>query len=159
MAKISTKTIARMASIQALYEFEINSRTASIDQIVETIINYYGASDFKSIFEIPDGVSVKLHANYMRELVAYTINNLAKIDDIITVHLAPGWSYEAMHIALVSILRVAISELLYFPEVPYKVVINEFTTLSSEIVKDSEVPFVNSLLDHVRMEYRPENDQ
>ena len=159
MAKISTKTIARMAAIQALYEFEINARSASIDQLVEAVIKNYSASDFKSIFEIPDGVSVKLHANYMRELVAYTVNNLSKIDGIITIHLAPGWTYEAMHIALVSILRVAIAELLYFPEVPYKVVINEFTTLSSEIVKDAEVPFVNSLLDHVRMEYRPENDQ
>jgi len=148
-----------MAAIQALYEFEINARSASIDQLVEAVIKNYSASDFKSIFEIPDGVSVKLHANYMRELVAYTVNNLSKIDGIITIHLAPGWTYEAMHIALVSILRVAIAELLYFPEVPYKVVINEFTTLSSEIVKDAEVPFVNSLLDHVRMEYRPENDQ
>ena len=64
-----------------------------------------------------------------------------------------------MHIALVSILRVAIAELLYFPEVPYKVIINEFTTLASETVKDAEVPFVNSLLDHVRIEYRAENDQ
>ena len=159
MAKISTKTIARMAAIQALYEFEINVRGTSIEKLVETVINNYSAADFRSIFEIPDGVSVKLHANYMRELVTYTINNLSKIDGIITIHLAPSWTYEAMHIALVSILRVAIAELLYFPEVPYKVIINEFTTLASEIVKDTEVPFVNSLLDHVRIEYRLENDQ
>ena len=159
MAKISTKTIAHMAAIQALYEFEINARGASIDKLVETVIHNYSAPDFKSIFEIPDNVSVKLHANYMRELVTYTVNNLSKIDEIITAHLAPGWTYEAMHIALVSILRVAIAELLYFPEVPYKVIINEFTTLASEIVKDTEVPFVNSLLDNVRIEHRPENDQ
>ncbi len=148
-----------MASVQALYEFEINARAASTEDLIATVTNNYTAADFKSIFEIPDGVSVKLHANYMSELVTYTINNLSKIDNIIIMHLAPGWTYEAMHVALVSILRVAIAELLYFPEVPYKVIINEFTTLASEIVKDAEVPFVNSLLDHVRIEYRPENDQ
>lgn len=159
MAKISTKTIARMASVQALYEFEINGRSSPIETLIEAVITNYAREDFRAIFEIPQGVSVKLHANYMSELVTHTINNLEKIDGIITKYLAPGWTYEAMHIALVSILRVAIAELLYFPEVPYKVIINEFTTLASEIVKDTEVPFVNSLLDHVRIAYRPENDQ
>jgi len=159
MAKISTKTMARMAAVQALYEFEINSRSSSPESLVESIIINYAREDFRAIFEIPDGVNVKLHSNYMRELVMNTINHLDQIDDIIKAHLAPGWNYEAMHIALVSILRVAIAELLYFLEVPYKVIINEFTTLASEIVKDAEIPFVNSLLDHVRIEYRPENDQ
>ena len=159
MTKISTKTMARMGAVQALYEFEINSRSSSAESLVETVITNYSRKDFRAIFEIPDGVNVKLHANYMRELVTNTVNNLTQIDDIIKAHLAPGWNYEAMHIALVSILRVAIAELLYFPEVPYKVIINEFTTLASETVKDAEVPFVNSLLDHVRIEYRAENDQ
>lgn len=159
MSKISTKTIARIASVQALYEFEVNGRSSSVDITIEQVITNYSSADFRSVFEIPDDVKVKLHTNYMRELVTHTITNLTKIDEIITSHLAPGWTYDGMHIALISILRVAIGELLYFPEVPYKVIINEFTTLASEIVKDIEVPFVNSILDNVRMECRKTDDQ
>ena len=158
MAKISTKTAARIAAVQALYEFEIKNRSTPVEDLIRTTIEHYSSSDFKSVFEIPDNLQVKVHASYFSELITHTINNLPKIDSIITIHLAPGWSYEAMHIALISILRVAVAELLYFQEVPYKVVINEFTNLASEIVKDSEVPFVNSLLDNVRIEYRPEHD-
>lgn len=154
MSKISTKTIARIASVQALYEFEINSRSSEVEALIEQVITNYSSADFKAIFEIPDDLKVKLHANYMRELVTHTITNLSKIDEIITAHLAAGWTYDAMHVALGAILRVAIAELLYFPEVPYKVIINEFTTLASEIVREVEVPFVNSILDNVRMEYR-----
>ena len=82
MTKISTKTMARMGAVQALYEFEINSRSSSAESLVETVITNYSRKDFRAIFEIPDGVNVKLHANYMRELVTNTVNNLTQIDDI-----------------------------------------------------------------------------
>lgn len=158
MAKVSTKTVARMAAVQVLYEFEIHKRASDIEKLIDGSIDRYTSDDFKSIFEIPDDINVKLHKNYLRELVTYTTNNIVQIDDIITAHLAPGWTHEAMHIALTSILRVGIAELLFFPEVPYKVIINEFTTLASEIIKESEIPFVNSLLDNVRMQYRKDED-
>jgi N utilization substance protein B len=157
MATISTKTVARIASVQALYQFEINNRTVSIAKLTQSIVDNYSSNDFNTNFEIPTNVTVKLHKKYLEELVTYSITNLSKIDGIINIHLAKGWTRESMHIALLSLLRVAIAEILYFPEVPYKVVINEFTTIASDLVKSSEISFVNSLLDTVRAEYRPQD--
>lgn len=154
MPKISTKTIARIAAVQALYEYSINNNTQNIDELFVNTLNNYSLKDFHSLFDVPDNVIVKLHKNYLKELLNQTINNIDKIDNIIANFLAAGWKFSAMHLSLVAILRVAVAELIYFPEVPFKVVIDEFTTLASEIVKQHEVAFVNSLLDNIRMKYR-----
>ena len=116
----------------------------------------YNNKDFNENFEIPSNISVKLHNNYFRELITDTISNITKTDEIIKTHLAKGWQYENMHMSLLALLRTAITEIIYFPKTPYKVVINEFTNLATELLKPTEVPFVNSLLDKVRIEYRHE---
>ncbi|MEY3197101.1 MAG: utilization substance protein [Pseudomonadota bacterium] len=156
MAKISTKTIARIAAIQSLYQFEINNKIASVEQLIKSTIENYSSNHFEYL-EIPKDITVKLHKQYFEDLVIFTIGNLNKIDGIIEIHLAKGWSKDSMHIALLSLLRVAIGEILYFPEAPYRVIINEYTNIASDIAKASEISFVNSLLDTVSAEYRPDD--
>jgi N utilization substance protein B len=156
MAVINSKTTARIAAIQALYQFEMNGRTDSVESLTNNIQQSYIGEDFKELFDIPENISMKLHNTYCAKLISTTIENLEKLDEVITLHLVDGWKYSNLHFSMVALLRVAITEILYCPDTPSKVVINEFTNIGSSLAKQSEVAFINSLLDKLCKEYRNE---
>ncbi len=154
MATINSKTAARIAAIQALYQFDINGRTDKIESVIDNIQKSYLSEDFKELFDIPENVSMKLHNDYCKTLITITIENLNQLDEIITSHLVDEWKFSNLHFSLVALLRVGIAELLYCPSTPTKVVINEFTNIGSSLAKQSEIAFINSILDRVGKEYR-----
>lgn len=159
MAVINSKTAARIAAIQALYQFEMNGRLDPTEKLVTDIQQSYIDEDFKELFDVPANLSIKLNNNYCRKLITCSVENLEKLDEVINLHIFDGWKYSNLHFSLVALLRVGIAELLYCNETPRKVIINEFTNIGSSLAKDSEVPFINSLLDRVSIEYRENNEQ
>ena len=153
MAVINNKTAARIGAIQALYQFEMNGRVTTIKDTVENIQQSYLNEDFKELFDVPANISMKLHNSYCEKLITYTIENLDNLDEVINQHLFDGWKYSNLHQSLIALLRVGIAELIYCHETPRKVVINEFTNIGASLAKQSEIPFINSLLDRVSQEY------
>lgn len=147
MNNINTKTIARIAAIQALYQYQINNNSQNTDELIYNISNYYKDEYSKEELEISNSSKIKLNSSLFSNLVKLTIENIDAIDKVILDSLDDSWKWENLHITLIALLRAAICELRYFPETPYKVVINEFTDIASDMLKESEVPFVNSVLD------------
>lgn len=156
MSKISTKTIARIAAVQALYQYQINGALQKPEELVLDIVGHYKDSELSSDLELASGddTKIKLNINYFSALLQHALSDLPNIDRIIEEHLAEGWRSETLHASLTALLRAAITELRYFPEVPYKVVINEFTNIASDLLKENEVAFVNSLLDTVSKKFK-----
>lgn len=148
MSKISTKTVARIAAIQALYQYQINGSSQTTEELQDNIINYYRDQEMYSDNEVVQisTVKIKMSVKYFTELLEQTLKHLQEIDNAIEEHLSKHDSIKVLHLSLLSLLRIAICELYYFPEVPYKVVINEFTDISSDLLSDSEIAFVNSIL-------------
>lgn len=158
MSKISTKTIARIAAVQALYQYQLNESLQKPEELVLDIVSHYKDNELLSDLDLAGGSAdpkIKLNINYFSTLLQHTLSELTNIDGIIEEHLAEGWRTETLHASLIALLRVAIAELRYFPEVPYKVVINEFTDIAGDLLKENEVAFVNSLLDTVSKKFRP----
>lgn len=149
MNNINTKTIARIAAIQALYQYQINNNSQNVDELIYNISNYYKDEESKEDLEIADSSKIKLNISLFSNIVKFAIENIDSIDKVILDSLSEAWKWENLHITLIALLRAAICELRYFPETPYKVVINEFTDIASDMLKDVEVPFVNSVLDKV----------
>ena len=158
MNNISTKTIARIAVVQALYQYQINGSTQKLEELILGITAYYKDSEIAEDLDIKahGDPKIKLNITYFSVLLQYTLDHLPKIDEIIEGYLSNPWRLDTLHASLLALLRAAIAELLYFPEVPYRVVINEFTDIASDMLKDNEVAFVNSLLDNVRKKFRPD---
>ncbi|MBN8511858.1 MAG: transcription antitermination factor NusB [Rickettsiales bacterium] len=147
--QLNSKSLARIAAIQTIYQYETLDRAVNINTLLTNVIDFYKDNDVKSDHEINDLSNLKLKPSigYMHELVEFTSNNLVQIDKIIEEHLSSEWTLEKLPKLLLAILRVSVSEIKYFPETPRKVVINEYTDIASEMIDDSQVGFVNSLLD------------
>jgi N utilization substance protein B len=159
MSTINSKTASRIAALQALYQFEVNKDQDDIDSVLKNIEKSYEEKDFKATFEIPRHLKVKLHKKHLSNLVKNAVENTEFIDETIKSNLSKDWKFSNLHLSLVSLLRVAIAELVYVTETPYKVVINEFTNIGTGFLQDFEISFINSILDKIAKKHRTENDQ
>jgi N utilization substance protein B len=153
--ELNSKSIARIAAIQTIYQLNATDSYNDIDGILMRIISFYKDQDIKSDYELDQNLQLKMKpsVNYLKELVQYTKTNLTELDEIITNHLINDKNLEHLPRLLLAILRVAICELRYFPEIPYKVVINEYTDIAGDMLDTREIGLVNSLLDKYYNEY------
>lgn len=82
---------------------------------------------------------------YINTVFMGVSNNLEKIDEIIFSNLK-GWTIERISKVDLAILRLAIYEIKYDKNVPYKVSVNEAVEIAKEYGDDKSQSFVNGLL-------------
>jgi N utilization substance protein B len=71
-----------------------------------------------------------------------------ELDQLIGVH-ATNWKVSRMPVVDRNILRAALYELLWMPDVPAKVTVNEAIELAKKFADEETKRFVNGVLDHV----------
>lgn len=125
----SNRHFARIILMQSLYEFL--QRGGDLPTIVKrNIVNHeFDENNTKFILKIAEG----------------TQKHLSEIDEIITIS-APEWPIPQIAQVDLSILRLAIFELLFDDEVPPKAVINEAVELSKSFGGENTSKFVNGVL-------------
>lgn len=87
------------------------------------------------------------------ELVAGTKQNQTKIDGLIA-QSAEHWDLDRMAAVDRNILRAAVYELLWHPEVPPKVAINEAIEIAKKFGTEESSRFINGILDRIAREWR-----
>ena len=89
----------------------------------------------------------KIDVEYFSELVNGVINNTAKLDEQMLPFLdRPIKKINPVELA---ILRIAIYELIYRPDVPYKVIINEALEAAKVFGAEQGFKYINGILDKV----------
>lgn len=81
----------------------------------------------------------------IREFVEKLIELSSEIENEISKNLKSGWSLQRISKIDMSILKIAIYELLY-KKTPYKVAINEAVELAKKYGEDSSASFINGIL-------------
>jgi len=128
---------AREMVLQALYESEFSDRSSS--QVVEEQIGRRGPSE--------EG------ADRARDLFLKTVEKREELDRIIREYLE-NWDFERLSLIDRNILRFALAEVLYFPDVPSSVIIDEAIEIAHRYSSEEAGRFVNGLVDRFVKEYR-----
>jgi N utilization substance protein B len=128
---------ARELVLQALYESEFSDRPAL--QVVDQQIERRGPSE--------EG------ADRARDLFLKTVEMREEIDRIIRSFLE-NWDFERLSLIDRNILRFALAEVLYFPDVPSNVIIDEAIEIAQRYSSDEAGRFVNGLVDRFVKEFR-----
>lgn len=81
-------------------------------------------------------------------LVDGVMTHHQELDRLIGAH-ATNWKVSRMPVVDRNILRAALYELLWMPEVPAKVTVNEAIELAKQFADDETKRFVNGVLDHI----------
>jgi len=119
---------------------------------------------FKTIFEIPfhtheepseiinfaveyaaDDISGETDVNYFKNVTSECYDNIDVIDKKISDNLK-GWSMDRLSKVNLSILRLAICEIMYIDDIPYQVSINEAVELAKKYGDDDSPAFINGVL-------------
>lgn len=85
-------------------------------------------------------------ASWITMIITGVRDHGREIDDLISQHLAKGWTVERIAITDRCALAVAVFELLYDPKMPPKVSINEAVNLAKRYGVPENGKFVNGLL-------------
>jgi N utilization substance protein B len=133
---VSTRSKARKAALDLLYESDIRKTQAGVlmqNRITEL---EYVIRDFTK--ELVDGVE----------------NNRRKIDELIATY-SQGWDMDRMPVIDRNILRLAIFEILWSSDVPQAVAINEALELAQTLSTDESSKYINGVLSKV-VEIKPD---
>ena len=96
-------------------------------------------------------------SGYAAELVRGVQAHRARIDELLSAH-SQGWTLDRMPAVDRNILRIAVYELFWAPQIPDAVAINEAVLLARDLSTDGSPAFVNGLLARL-LELRPELEQ
>jgi N utilization substance protein B len=129
---MTQRRCARESAVEVFYRLDIGSEDTA--KTVEEISNKINFSEAGQIF--------------FKRLVEETSQNLAEIDKTIKQHLK-HWSFSRLSGVDRAILRVACCELLYFSDVPPKVIINEALEIAKKYGAAESARFVNGILDAI----------
>ena len=89
-----------------------------------------------------------------QELVRGVDSNLPQLDELIAAK-AKGWTLTRMPVLDLSVMRLAVFELLERPHVPTAVVLNEAVELAKRYSTDDSGRFVNGVLAAIASDVRP----
>lgn len=85
---------------------------------------------------------------YIKDVVHGVYQNMESLDEKIKNHLK-GWTMERICKTDLAILRLAIYEVLYREDIPFKVSVNEAVELAKAFSEDNSPSFVNGVLAEV----------
>jgi len=131
---VSARTKARKAALDILFEADIRG-TSTLDLLNQRLVQDEG-QDARPVRE------------FTQELIIGIEAHRRKIDELITTY-AQGWDMDRLPNVDRNVLRLAIFEILWLPEVPDAVVIDEALTLVKELSTDDSGVYVHGVLGRV----------
>ena len=134
-----TRREIREKALQSLFQLSANEDLTPEIAMQQALI---------SSNELADEVETVLVPEYLDLLVKGVIENQLTIDEEVQKYLE-NWSMERLAKTDVVIMRIAIFEMLYVPDVPAKVALNEALEITKLYSDEKSRKFVNGVLANI----------
>ena len=138
------KTISREAAFRALFQLDfVSCEKDELEFYVDlATTNALSEEEFPEVEKLDKRYIVRIKA-----LIKGTLNNLNKIDELITAYLKKGWSFSRLATTDKNILRLAVYEMRFDEKhLDAPIVINEAVELAKKYGEDKSKNFVNGIL-------------
>ena len=129
-----SRRLARETALQVLFQRDLTKEALSTAEIVER---------WATEFVVPEASKT-----FAQELVDGTIAHQDEIDQTIA-SLAQDWTLSRMANVDRNVMRLATYEILFCPEIPGRVSLNEAIELAKRFGGEESAKFVNGILDRV----------
>lgn len=125
----------RRFAFQVIYSL-VFGREMSKDSLIKSFDNFWAEEEF----------DMERQDSYAWTLVEGVFDNYDSIDEIITNH-SQHWKLNRIAKVELTILRLSLFEMLFCPDIPIKVAMNEAIELAKDFGDDNSRTFVNGVLD------------
>lgn len=130
-----SRKLAREMAFKIIFETSFQ-KDEKIDELTNMLINTKDNDDDNILPEDNE---------YIIQITTGVKEKESELDEHIKNHLK-GWTMERISKVDIAILRLAIYEILYRDDIPYKVSVNEAVELAKEYSDDSSPAFINGVL-------------
>ena len=145
--KISPRSGARLAAVQALYDMDISGKGV-LDAQAEFEAHWIGRE--------VDGIEhPAVETVFFRDLLRGVVGEQRAVDPQLDQALAQGWPLRRIETVLRAILRAGAYELMFRPDVPARAAITEYVDVAHSFYTADEPGLVNAVLDRVARQVRP----
>ena len=146
MARSTSRSAARLAAVQALYQQDMEG--TPLPRLLKEFHDHrLGAT-------IEDAQYHAAERDFFDDVVTGVDARRSDVDALISARLAEGWSLERLDRPMRAILRAGAYELLARADVPVGSVISEYVDVAHAFYDKRESGFVNGILDAIAKETR-----
>lgn len=149
-----SRSAARMAAVQALYQMDISD--VGVERIVRDFTQYW-MSGVEQPADEEGAAPLDLHhadRDIFAGIVRGVVDVQGRIDPYLERQLAKGWTLKRVDSTARAILRAAMYEIVRVPDTPAKVIIDEYLNLAHAFFDGEEPKFINGVLDAAVKEAR-----
>lgn len=132
MSKKMGRRTARETALQILYQLDLTGDYDNRENILQHWVQE---------FSVPDNL-----AEFIRDLVEGTLKNKEEIDLKLS-STAHEWALDRMNNVDRNLMRIAVYEMMYCPETPQRVTLNEAIEIAKRFGGDDSAKFINGILD------------
>ena len=146
MSSRPSRSVARLAAVQALYQMEVSS--IGVEHVIREFTEHRFDRDIDGV------VLASADEGFFADLVRGVVAKQAEVDARIVKRLAEGWRLERLDATVRAILRAGAFELIHRLDVPTEVAIDEYVEVAKSFFEGTEPGFVNGALDGVARDVR-----
>ena len=138
-----TRNTAREIATHLAYELSFTD--LPLQDFLDQRLSPENFSDLAPECGLYDETPNAKQAEYIRRLVSGVAEHAAELDGYIEKY-AQGWRFDRISLVASAIMRVAMFEILYMPDIPAGVAINEAVEIAKKYEEPETVRFLNGIL-------------
>lgn len=138
-----TRNTAREIAVHLAYEWSFSD--LPVEEFLDQQLSTETFSDLAPEYELYNEMPNEKQLLYIRRLVSGVSEHAAELDSYIEKY-AQGWRFERISLVASAIMRVAMFEMLYMPDIPHGVAINEAVIIAKKYDTPQVAKFVNGIL-------------
>ena len=137
------RNTAREIAVHLSYELSFTDKT--VEELLDQRLTpeaFSALSGEDAVYQEAPGPT---QAEYIRRLVRGVAEHAPELDGYIAKY-AKGWNFARIPLVASAIMRVAMYEILYMPEIPNGAAINEAVEIAKKYETPETVKFINGIL-------------
>ncbi len=137
------RNVAREIAMHLSYELSFTELTA--EELIEQRLSSDRFEELAPEYEVYGKLPGPSQQGYIRRLVKGIAEHGYELDQYIEKY-AKGWKFERIPLVAAAIMRLAMYEILYMPDIPNAASINEAVEIAKKYETEDVVRFINGIL-------------
>jgi len=156
----TNRRVGREYALKTLFALQLDKEQKEAGKLLDSFLNdFHFADDVLGEPLVVGKVTLTTAAKLFAELIVSGVVEFRSVIDKKITEVAKNWSLERMAPVDLSILRIGAYELLYQPETPAPVVIDEAIEIAKRYGTKDSPSFINGLLDKIAKDVRTTSRQ
>lgn len=137
------RNVAREIAMHLSYELSFTDLTA--EELIEQRLSSGRFEELAPEYEVYGKLPGPSQQMYIRRLVKGIAEHGYELDQYIEKY-AKGWKFERIPLVAAAVMRLAMFEILYMPDIPNAASINEAVEIAKKYENEDVVRFINGIL-------------